>query len=100
MAYTKTALFGPKASKGTFDDFFSTEKYRSLQEAYNANDYVTCDFVRNDDGVIFIECRHVMFPDNKKYHELNYQHCPAGLDALDDSLACEMAVSLLNPISE
>lgn len=96
MIYTKISLFGPKKSKGTFDDFFSTEKYKSLEEAYAANDYVTCDFVKDEAGIIHIECKHVRVPDQKKYHELNYQHCPAGLDALDDSLACEMAGSMLN----
>jgi len=95
MAYKKINLFGNKKSRGTFDDIFSTEKHPSLQEAYDSNDYVECDFVKDEKGIIYIEAKHVANPEVKKYHKLNYQHCPAGLDQLDDSIAFEMATTLL-----
>jgi len=95
MEYKKTDLFGRKQSRGTFDDFFSTEKYTSLQEAYNANDYVECDFVIDTKGTKYIEARNVSNPDTRLYHQLNYQHCPAGLDVSDDAGGCEIANKLL-----
>ena len=94
MGYTKIDLFGNQKSKGTFDDFFDTEKYMTMQEAYAANDYVECDFVKDDDGILYIEARHVQFPEIRKYHELNWQRPVAGLDVLDDSLGCELACSM------
>lgn len=94
MAYERIYLFGKKESRGTFDDFFSTEKYATLQDAYKANDYVECDFVKDEGGTLYIEARNVQKPDEKKYHKLNYQHCPAGIDVLDDSLGAEMACSM------
>lgn len=95
MAYEKINLFGGKTSKGSFDDFFNTEKYPDLQSAYKANDYVEADFVKDENGIIYIEARNIKNPEDKKYYRLNFQHCPAGLDGLDDNLAAEMAASLL-----
>ena len=95
MKYRKIYLFGKKESRGSWDDLFSTEKYQSLQDAYKANDYVEGDFVKDTDGIIYIEVKNVKNPQIKKYHRLNYQHCPAGIDGLDDSLACELGVTLL-----
>ena len=94
MKYKKVDLFGLHQSKGTFDDFFSTEKYSSLQEAYEANDYVECDFVRDEDEILYIEARNVKNPDVRKYHCLNYQRPVCGLDVSDDNAGCELATSL------
>lgn len=94
MNYEKIYLFGKKESRGTFDDFYSTEKYNSLQDAYDANDYVECDYVKDENGTILIEARNVNNPEIKKYHKLNFQNCPAGIDIMDDNLACEMATTL------
>lgn len=94
MSYNKIALFGKKQSRGTFDDFFS-EKYESIQEAYEKNDYVQADFVKDEEGVLYIEAYNVKEPEVKKYHRLNFQRCMFGLDVLDDSLGAEMAESLL-----
>ena len=46
LKYEKVNLFGTQKSKGTFDDFYNTKKYDSLQEAYDAKDYIECDFVK------------------------------------------------------
>lgn len=94
MSYERIYLFGKKESRGTFDDFFDTTKFKTLQEAYEANDYVECDFVQDETGTLFIEARNVKQPDVRKYHQLNYQRCPAGLDVSDDNAGCELAVSL------
>ena len=96
MSYETFYLFGKKQSRGAFDDFFDIKKYENLKQAYDAADYVHCDFVKNESGEIFIQAYNVSKPDEKKYHRLNYQHCPAGLDGLDDSLACEMAATLFS----
>jgi hypothetical protein len=95
MIYEKISLFGKGKSRGTFDDFFSTQKYANLQEAYDHNDYVEGDFVKDEKGTLYIELKNVQSPDNKQYHELNIQHPVAGLDVLDDQLACEMAQKLV-----
>ena len=94
MNYTRIYLFGKRQSRGSFDDLYSVEKYNSLQEAYDANDYVECDFVKDENGTLYIEAKNVKNTDIKKYHKLIYQNCPAGVDALDDQLACELAVTL------
>lgn len=95
MSYEKIYLFGKKESRGSFDDFFSTIKYKSLQEAYDANDYVECDFVKDENNILFIEARHIQEPEKKLYHKLNYQRCPAGLDVSDDTEGCTIANQLL-----
>ena len=92
--YKKVELFGSHKSRGTFDDFFDTGKYETLQQAYDANDYVECDFVKDDAGLLYIEARHVKNPDVRKYHKLNYQRPVAGLDVSDDNAGCELAMSM------
>jgi hypothetical protein len=93
--YTKINLFGKNKSRGTFDDFYSTEKYSSLEEAYNACDYVEGNFVKDENNTIHIELVNISNPEIKKYHTLNIQRCLFGIDVLDDSLACEIAQTLL-----
>lgn len=85
-------LFGKKESRGSFDDFYDSNKYSTPQEAYEANDYVECDFVKDDDGFIYIQALHVQNPDDKKLHKLNFQLCPAGVDVSDDKAAVDMAL--------
>jgi len=94
MKYEKINLFGKQQSRGTFDDFFNTEKHDSLQKAYEANDYVECDFVKDEEGTLYIEAKNVSKPDVRKHHRLNYQRPVAGLDVSDDNAGCELAVSL------
>lgn len=96
MKYEKIELFGKQKSKGTFDDFYSTKKYGSLQEAYEANDFVICDFVKDEEGILYIESKNINNTDIKKYHRLIIQHPFAGLDAQDDYLASKMACELLD----
>ena len=94
MKYEKVNLFGKQQSRGTFDDFFHSEKYETLQQAYDANDYVECDFVKDEQGLLYIEAKNVKNPEVKKYHRLNYQKPVCGLDVSDDNAGCELAVSL------
>lgn len=89
------APFGKKESKGTFDDFFSTEKYSSIKEAYENNDYVHADYVTDEDGTLFIEAHNSQKPEVKKQYKLNFQNCPFGIDVFDDSSAANMASTLL-----
>lgn len=95
MKYTKIDLFGTQKSRGTYDDFFDTEKYSSMREAYDANDYVECDFVQGADELLYIEAKHTNAPDVKEYHRLNVQNPFAGLDVLDDEAGVALAMSLL-----
>lgn len=85
----------PHKSRGTFDDFYNNEKYSSLQDAYNANDYVECNYVRDENRILHIEAYHSQTPEIKKYHRLLWQTPVAGIDALDDEMACRMAVLML-----
>jgi len=95
MEYKIIAPLGKKQSRGTFDDFYNTEKYASLQEAYNAKDYVEIDFVADKENVIYLEAKNIKNPANKLYHKLNYQHFPVGIDVSDDNAGCDLADKLL-----
>lgn len=93
MNYEKISLFTHE-SRGTYDDFFDTDKYENMQDAYLASDYVKCDFVRNEKGTIYIECIHISEPDIKKYHRLDYQRPVFGIDISDDRMGEELAISM------
>lgn len=94
MEYTIIDLFGKHGSRGTFDDIFSN-KYESKEDAYAANDYVQADFVRDENGILYIQAFNVKDPEIKKLHKLNYQRPVAGLDVMDDSMGADMAATLL-----
>lgn len=98
MKYEKIELFGKQKSRGTFDDFYSTEKYNSLQEAYDANDFVICDFVKDEEGILYIEAMNVKNTDIKKYHRLIIQQPFAGLDSQDDYIVCKIACELFDDV--
>lgn len=95
MSYERVELFGKQKSRGTFDDLFDSKKYQSIQEAYAANDYAECDFVKDEKGVLYIEAKNMKRPDIRKYHRLNYQRPVMGIDVSDDNAACELAFSML-----
>lgn len=92
MNYTKVNLFGAQ-SKGTFDDICD-QKYSTIQDAYAQNDYVECNFVKDDEGILYIEAYHIKKPEEKLYHRLTWQDPRFGLDTIDDQLGCEMATKL------
>lgn len=94
MEYKIISLFGKQLSRGTFDDFFDVSKFDTLRQAYNANDYVECNFVKDENGVLFIEAKNVKYPDIKKYHRLNIQRPVFGLDVSDDAEGFNLAKSL------
>lgn len=95
MSYKIIDPIGHKEeSKGTFDTFFSSEKYNTLQDCYNANDYIVGNFVEDEEGVVYIELFSSKNPKTKKYHRLIHQNIRAGIDMIDDSLACKLAESL------
>jgi hypothetical protein len=100
MNYRRIELFGTHVSRGTFDDVFSIVKYKTLKEAYEANDYAECDFVMNDDGILYIEARHVAQPERRVYHRLYVQHCPCGLADIDDAAGIHLAETLLTAIED
>jgi len=90
----KLYLFGVQKSRGSFDDFFSVDKYKTLEEAYEANDYVECDFERDENGIIYISCRNMNNPTVVKRHTLMFQNPVFGLDYADDCAVSEIAASL------
>lgn len=95
MNYEKVNLFGFPKSRGTFDDFYDTTKYGALHDAYDAGDYVEADFVKDADGVLYIEAKNVSSPEKKLYHKLNYQHPVAGIDVSDDTAGCNISLELI-----
>lgn len=94
MEYKKISPLGPRVGFGTFETLFDIDKYPTLEDATNANDYVILDFVIDERDLKHIECYHVRTPETKLYHRINYQHFPFGLDAMDDHFACELAATL------
>lgn len=95
MSYTKIALLGERKGIGTFETFFNTKKYTSVDDAIKANDCVVVDFVKDDTGIIYFEIKHSQKPDECKYHRLDIQRPIFGIDALDDAACCRIVDTLL-----
>lgn len=91
MNYTKISPLGPRTGTGTFDCFFDTQKYKAIDEAIAAGDYVQIDFVKDDNGTKFFEAFHMKNPTQKVRKQLEIQHFPFGIDVRDDNNACQMA---------
>lgn len=94
MTYKKIFPLGKRPSKGGFDDFYSTEKYKSLEDAYHADDFVKVDFVTDENDIVYFEFYNVKNPDEKKHHRLEIQRFPFGIDVFDDQAACTIAPTL------
>ena len=95
--YTKISPLGPRKGSGTFDCWFDPDKYKTLEEAEQANDYVVVDFVKDEHGIIFFELYHTKDPGAKRHYELEIQHFLPfmGIDAFDDDAAERLAHKLL-----
>lgn len=95
MEYTKIWPLGKDREQphGSFDCLYDL-KYPSMKMAEENNDFVIGDFVRDLEGKIYIEWRHVRTPENKMRHKLQIQFFPAGIDTIDDYLACELGQNL------
>lgn len=91
----KIHLFGLRPSRGTFDDIYNNTKYKNLEDAYKANDYAQCDFMRDENGTVHVVVFNPKNPDEKKTHTLVYQNCPAGLDIFDDQSIVNLALSMI-----
>lgn len=95
MKYTKISPLGPREGKGTFDTFYDTKKYpKGQSQAEEANDAVIVDFVKDDDGIVYFEFYNTKAPEIKKYHQLEIQHFPFGVDVFDDTSAINIATSM------
>lgn len=91
----KIKLFGERTSKGTFDDIYNSTKYATIEDAYAANDYAQCDFMKDKNGTVHIVVFNPKNPDEKKTHTLAYQNCPFGLDIFDDQSIVNLALSMI-----
>lgn len=91
----KIQPFGQRPSKGTFDDIYNSQKYPSIEEAYKANDYAQCDFMKDEKGTVHVVVFNPKNPENKKTYTLTRQHFPAGLDIYDDQSIINIALSLI-----
>jgi len=97
MAYTKIAPMGNVTGHGTFDTFWNTDNYKTLEEATEKKDYVVVDFVEDDKKIIYFEMYHIKNPETKLYHRLMIQHFVPGLgvDAWDDYEMAKLAQKLI-----
>lgn len=90
MGFTKISPLGPRAGYGTYETFYDTAKYSSMDEAKFYDDVAVVDFVKNEDGVIFFRVYSTKTPDKFLYHELQVQHFPFGVDYGDDLAVCNL----------
>lgn len=95
MGYKTISPLGKREGPGTFDAFYDTQKYKNIEDASAAHDYVKVDFVMDDAGTIFFEFTHSQHPEEVLYKRLDIQHFPFGIDMLDDQMACDTAYRLL-----
>lgn len=94
MAYTKISPLGPRVGPGSFDCFFDSTRYATMQEALSAGDYVVVDFVEDDQQIIYFEFHHSITPEERHHLRLQIQHFPFGIDMFDDQAAGEMATAM------
>ena len=95
MKYTKISPLGNRTGPGTYDAIWNNKEYNSLEEAEEKGKLVVLDFVKDENNTVYFEIYNSDNPEEKKYHRLNYQHFPFGVDALDDGLAIEIAETLI-----
>ncbi len=95
MAYKKINLYNNDKTRGTHDDFFLTEYYKCLNDAYEANDYVQANFIKDELDLWYIEMFHIQYPEKRKYLLLKNQDTALGIDSEDDKASEEVAIELL-----
>lgn len=88
-------LYGYTNSKGTYDDFFDIDKYKTHTEAVEADDFVKVDYVVTEDNILGVQIYHTKTPDDKTYYQLSWQHPVAGRDIIDDNIIAQMADDIL-----
>lgn len=91
MEDTIVDLYPNRERRGTYFDFFDGRKYKTIQEAYDADDYVKCDFVKNRHGILFVKATHTKYNVLIEEHRLINQNPLAGIGVLDDRLISQMA---------
>lgn len=91
----KISPLGKRNGAGTFDEFWDTDKYDSVEQASKKNDTVIIDFVKDESDIIYLEFYHTKNPDVKTHYKLMYQFFPLGVDTRDDDNACEIANKIL-----
>lgn len=96
--YIKISPLGPRKGPGTFDCWYDTEKYLSVEEAAVANDLVIVDFVKDENDIIYFELHHTKAPRSRRHYQLEIQNfIPAfGIDAFDDDAAERLAYKMLS----
>jgi hypothetical protein len=95
MIYTKIAPLGERPGPGSYDGFWNMEKYKSMEEAMSAGDFVTIDFVQDERQIIYFEFFHSKRPKIRLHYQLGWQRFPAGVDTRDDAAAIEIARTML-----
>ena len=95
MIYIKIDPLGKMPGPGTYDGFWNTEKYTSMEEAMSAEDIVTVDFVQDEKGDIYFEFYHTQRPAIKLHYRLGWQRFPRGVDTRDDWAVIEISRTML-----
>jgi hypothetical protein len=96
--YTIISPLGPRNGPATFDCVYNDRKYKNYQEAVAANDFAMINFVQDEAGIIYLEVYHTKIPKDKRYHRLNIQKFPKGIDAVDEAIGITMAETFIKVV--
>ncbi len=89
-------LYGyDNGAKGTYDDFFDTDKYKTHPEAVAAGDYVQCDYTKDENNMLGVKIHHSKHPGDITHYTMSWQRPVAGRDILDDNQIGNIADALL-----
>lgn len=94
MELTKITPLGPRVGYGTYETFFDTVKYKSMEEAKIAYDVAIVDFVKDEYGTIYFQVYSSLNPDEIFTHRLNHQQFPFGVDISDDREVCNLVAKI------
>lgn len=95
MKYTKISPLWPRRGPGTFDGVYGL-KYKTMEEAVEANDIVVIDFVKDENDIIYFQFYHTKDIKAKRYWQLQVQDFYMGVvDAFDDEAAMILARKML-----
>ena len=88
---TTIAPLGKRVGFGTYETFYDTGKYKTMEESFKANDAVAVDFVKDDKGVTYFKIYHIENTEHYELYRLQIQHFPMGVDMFDDQWAAYYA---------
>lgn len=90
--YKVIAPLGDRVGFGTFETFWATEKYPTVEDAFNNKDCVVVNFVQDNEGKIWFHFTDLAEPEHQLFYRLIIQHFDPklGIDTRDDNAACNL----------